>query len=161
MKKIHCSFFSSSSFFSSFFFLFFFLLFFHILEGTVSVKPRERGLTGGFVQKGTMKTEWDFLLELFEKFEIDTMEEYKTILRSLGRNEKKMIMTLKTRKTSFDAMSVYETLKSAQVLTGFAGSPVKSEHGTDSDDDDVADPAKSLFETFPPLSSHRNMQIFH
>jgi len=149
----------------------------------VSVKPRERGLTGGFVQKGTMKTEWDFLLELFEKFEIDTMEEYKTILRSLGRNEKKMIMTLKTRKTSFDAMSVYETLKSAQVLTGFAGSPVKSEHGTDSDDDDVADPVnidldipwdelyqleplavcntKSLFETFPPLSSHRNMQIFH
>ena len=47
----------------------------YILEGTVSVKPRERGLTGGFVQKGTMKTEWDFLLELFEKFEIDTMEE--------------------------------------------------------------------------------------
>ena len=115
-----------------------------ILEGTVPIKPRERGLAGGFVQRGTMTTEWEFLNGLFEKFNVDSTDEYKDILRSLGKKEKKMLMTLKSRGASFDAIAVYENLASADALARLARSPVKNEHEQDSDSDDeyTMDPTK-------------------
>jgi hypothetical protein len=79
---------------------------------------------------------------MFSKFHIDSTDEYKIILRSLGRNEKKMIMILKARGTSFDAMTVYETLASAEAIASPARSPVKNEQDSDSDEEYVTDPTK-------------------
>ena len=36
----------------------------YILNGTVKVKPRERGLQGGYEQCGKLPTEWQFLRKL-------------------------------------------------------------------------------------------------